>query len=564
MSERPPVDPDDLAPWVDDDLVRALRAPGTATELADQEHYVAAYRGAGRSSVRSLPRRAAGRLGAGGTAVVVTVALTSGVAAAYTGHLPDPVQQIAHAVMPFGAPAPDLDGRHHSGTSGRKGGAVATGSASPDQPASTDPTSSASGDPTSPVSTSSSTGPDSPGSSAPAGRPGTPGTNPSSPAADPSPGTTTSPATSSGGAASSMSMSGPAHRVGLGQAATLTGLVTDSTGAPLPDHTVVLQVRGPEHWRPLVETTTDATGLASATTPAITHSARFRWKADRGVTSAPWLLRMVPIVTLSADVGGTTTTVTTTAQGSAPGDRLQLFRHIAGRTRLVRRARLDSTGSLQIAVATPRRRATYVVRLLGTKRHAPVRARVVVVPPPPATLSIAGSSDRVVVGGSTVIGGTVTSASGALLPGHRVVLLRRGAARWRQVGHAVTDADGHVSIATPPVTDTSRFRLATDHHVHSAAWRVVEVPTLTASAERSSDTVAINVSASGARAGDRVVLLRRVEGRLVRMRHGPLGAGGSATFSVKARAARTTYVVRLAATQRHGQATASLTVPGTA
>ena len=98
---------DDLARWADDDLVRALRAPGTAVELAEEEQYVAAFRGARGATpkVRSLPRRAAGRLGAGGTAVVVTVALTSGVAAAYTGHLPDPVQQIAHSVI--GAPAPD-------------------------------------------------------------------------------------------------------------------------------------------------------------------------------------------------------------------------------------------------------------------------------------------------------------------------------------------------------------------------------------------------------------------------------------------------------------------------
>src|SRR5262245_8603692 len=128
MNERPPVDRDDLAPWADDDLVRALRAPGTAAELADQEQYVAAFRDAGASTVRSLPRRAAGRLGAGGTAVVVTVALTSGVAAAYTGHLPDPVQQIAHTVI--GAPAPDPATGARTPASSPRGGAVAPPSAS--------------------------------------------------------------------------------------------------------------------------------------------------------------------------------------------------------------------------------------------------------------------------------------------------------------------------------------------------------------------------------------------------------------------------------------------------
>src|SRR4249919_1920529 len=90
-----------------EDLARALRAPGTTTELQDEERYLGMFRevanGAPPATVRSLPRRI-GRLGAGGTAVVVTVALTSGVAAAYTGHLPDPVQQLAHSVI--GAPAP--------------------------------------------------------------------------------------------------------------------------------------------------------------------------------------------------------------------------------------------------------------------------------------------------------------------------------------------------------------------------------------------------------------------------------------------------------------------------
>src|SRR5205085_2773753 len=113
---------DDLAGWADDDLVRALRAPGTEAELADEGQYVAAFRSAqGSTSVRSLPHRTVGRLGAGGTAVVLTVALTSGMAAAYTGHLPDPLQQIAHRVI--GAPAPVTGAGHPGRGQGRHGSA---------------------------------------------------------------------------------------------------------------------------------------------------------------------------------------------------------------------------------------------------------------------------------------------------------------------------------------------------------------------------------------------------------------------------------------------------------
>jgi hypothetical protein len=541
--QRPPVDPDDLAPWADDDLVRALRAPGTATELADEERYVAAFREASRSNVRSLPRRAVGRLGAGGTAVVVTVALTSGVAAAYTGHLPDPVQTLAHHII--NAPAPGAPGRQRPEATAPSGG-TGTGTqsdgpdASPSTPTSTGPTTGTS----SPTST--------PGTSA-----GSSGSNPTNATNAP----TTSPTSVSGSAAAATSMSAATHRVGFGQTMTLTGQVTDAHGAPLPGQAVVLQVRGPRHWRPVTQVTADDTGVASASTPPVTRSARLRWHSGPGVNSLPWRIAMVPILTVSAEVGGTTTTITPAAQGAAPGDRVQVFRHTGGRSALLRRASLDANGGAAITVATPRRHAAYVVRLLPTKLHAAVRARVVVVPPRAAAVSITGSTSRVSSGVTAVIGGTVTSASGATLAGHKVVLLQRGPARWRRVGHAVSDSAGHVSIATPPITATSRFRLRSDHRAHSATWRIVEQPDLQASAQRSGSTLVVSATASGGRTGDKVVLLRRVAGRLVKMRHARLDSSGSVTFSVGSRKPRTTYVVRLVATRRHGSTSASVVVP---
>jgi hypothetical protein len=202
------------------------------------------------------------------------------------------------------------------------------------------------------------------------------------------------------------------------------------------------------------------------------------------------------------------------------------------------------------------------VVLLPTKLHAGVRARVVVIPPRPAEVTISGSATRVASGGSVAIGGTVTSATGDVLPGHKVVLLRRGPRRWRPVGHAVSDSSGHVTILTPAVAVTSRFRLRTDHRVHSAIWRVVEQPSLSVTGQRDGTTTEVTASASGARAGDKVVVFRRLGGRLVRMRHGVLDADGSVSFALKARKVRTTYVVRLVATKRHGPASGSVVVPG--
>jgi hypothetical protein len=545
MTERP--EHDDLAGWADEDLLRALRAPGTATELADQEQYVAAFREARGSNVRSLTRRAAGRLGAGGTAVVVTVALTSGVAAAFTGHLPDPVQEVVHSVT--GGVAPDADTHRPADASGHRGRAVdpSTGASTPSGGTTTTPS------PTS-TPTSTPTGDDEPGTSPVHG-----GDRPSE---DPSSGTTSPPATSSGGSASAMTMSAPTHRVGLGQTLSLSGLVTDESGTPLPGHTVVLQVRGPRHWRPVVRTTADASGLASAATPPVTRTARFRWHADRGVSSTRWLVRMVPTLSLTADVGGGRTTLSVASQGTREGDRFQVFRHLAGRTTVVRRGHVDAAGTSSLSVLTPRRRATYVVRLLPTRLHAATRARVPVVPLTPSTLSVSGSASRVGPGSTVALSGTVTSASGEPLPRHRVVLLRRGPTRWRPVARAVSGDAGQVSFTTAAISSTSRFRLRTDHRVASGVWRVVVVPTLTASADRSGTTVTVSARATGARAGDRVVLLRRVGGRLVRLRHARLTADGSVGFVVRARAARTTYVVKLPGTRRHGPASARVTVPG--
>src|SRR5262249_34829064 len=188
---------------------------------------------------------------------------------------------------------------------------------------------------------------------------------------------------------------------------------------------------------------------------------------------------------------GSTTTLSVASEGTRVADAFLLVRHVAGRTTPVRRGRLDAAGSATVTVVTPRRAATYAVRLLPTKRHAATRSRVVVTPPTPASLTIAGSASRVGPGGAGTIGGTVTSSSGAALPGHRVVLFRRGPDRWRPVARAVTDAAGQVAITTPPIAATSRFRLRTDHRVVSGVWRVVEVPTVSASASRADGSVTV-------------------------------------------------------------------------
>ncbi|XBB69878.1 hypothetical protein ABFU82_11370 [Nocardioides sp. WV_118_6] len=93
-------DDHDLGELADSPLVRALRAPGTAAELAGEEQVLAAFRDHHPGRRRRGPGRVVGRIGAGGTALVAALALTGGVAAAaYNQALPDRVQAFAHDAL---------------------------------------------------------------------------------------------------------------------------------------------------------------------------------------------------------------------------------------------------------------------------------------------------------------------------------------------------------------------------------------------------------------------------------------------------------------------------------
>ena len=547
MSEQ-----DDLARWADDDLVRALRAPGTAAELAEEEQYVASFREArgSTSTVRPLPRRTIGRLGAGGTAVVMTVALTSGMAAAYTGHLPDPVQQIAHSVI--GAPAP-AEGSGRSGAGPTRPGHVLT-PAAPGSTATSAPADGSSAPPTSaPTGSASGRPTDGPSSSA-SGRPS------SAPTDDPS-ATSSPPATA--GTPGGMTAGGPTHRAGVGEVVTLSAILTTTDGVPLADYPVVLQVRGPRRWHTVTETTTDAAGAASTVTPPLTRTARFRWHTDHHVHSARWLVQMVPTLTATADVGGATTVLSATTLGGRPGDAVQLLRRVGHSASVVRLGSLDANGSVAFPVDTPGRRAAYVVRLVPTRIHTAARARVVVVPPAVAAVGLSGPAHRVFVGGSLTMSGAVRAADGSGLAGRVVHLQVRGPHRWFGVGSATTDASGTVAIATPTAGRTVRYRLRVGNGMHSAPWRVAMVPTLSATTRPDGTGADVVATAQGGRAGDRVLLLRRRGGRLVTVQHAALGADGTVAFQVTRHQRSTTYVVRLVGTRRHASAVAKTTVAGT-
>lgn len=115
------------------------------------------------------------------------------------------------------------------------------------------------------------------------------------------------------------------------------------------------------------------------------------------------------------------------------------------------------------------------------------------------------------------------------------------------------------TLPTPVLDHTAVYRLRTGG-VTSERWRVVLVPTLQATVT-AGDPADIAVAATGGTAGDRVSLLRPVDGKLVVVVRTTLAADGTAHFQVTPGERTTRYVVRLPPTAEHGAARAPVAVP---
>ena len=85
----------------------------------------------------------------------------------------------------------------------------------------------------------------------------------------------------------SISITAPAHEVGPGGSLAISGVVRAADGSPLAGREVVLQVRGPERWRPVGTATSDADGAVALPTPVLDHTAVYRLRTG-GVTSERW------------------------------------------------------------------------------------------------------------------------------------------------------------------------------------------------------------------------------------------------------------------------------------
>ena len=546
---------DDLSPWNDDPLVRALRGPGTGDELASEDEFMTAFRAAQPAAPTPIGsgrlRRAGRRLGGGGTAVVAAIALGAGAAAAaaYTQNLPDPVQRAVHDVLgPVGVPAPEPDRENAS-----REPAAATGpSGEPSSDSSpTDTPGSAGESPSDSPSGAPTSAPSDPSSESPSDSPS------ETPTEAPSPTPTETPAAP---APSSVSLAGTSHRAGPDEQVPLTGTVSAVDTAPVPGQQVTLLQRVDGSWVSVGSATSDDTGSVTVAAPALVRTSAFRL-AVGDLTSAPWRVVLVPTLEVAARPESGSTALAVAARGGQQGDRVELLRRRPGDDVLVARSRLAADLTTTFRVASPRRKVAYVARLPRTRSHARARDAVLLQPLTPVAVSAAVPDGVLGPQESVTVSGTVTGDGGVALPGRRVrLLVRDPGGDWRRTGSATTDASGSVAIPIGPIDSSVRVRLRAGR-VRSVPVPLRLQPEWTTSVSRGADTAVVSGTALGGNAGDTVLLRRLVDGRLVTVRQATLGDGGTISFEVPApQGRRDRYRLVLARTPLHLRAIAPVVV----
>ena len=385
---------DDLSAFGDDPIFRALSGPGSAEELAGESAALEAFRSA--VPVRNR-RRLAGRLGIAGSALTIGIALSGGVAAAYSGALPTPVQRVFHdAVSWTGIPAP-VSVRHGSGgsnaattaasraSSGGGGGTAglppvtATTPAAPPPPTSGAHPSAAkpkpkASDHTTPAAPTASTTP------TPTDSPSASSSSASSPSPSPSSSSSDTPAPPA-----SITISLSANRVSAGTSVNVYGQVSAASGAPIAGQTVWLLQRlaGQHSLSEVASGTTNAQGTVELDSPVLTQSVRLRLATDPRLRSASLPVIVVPTISVAVQASSTPgmSSVEVTTSGAQPGDDVVVI--VRGPTgwRLQTQTQLDAQGATTFEVPTPpKRSAHYRVVLSRTPEHSRAVAPFLVEP----------------------------------------------------------------------------------------------------------------------------------------------------------------------------------------
>jgi hypothetical protein len=315
------------------------------------------------ATVRSLHAwRRPGRL----IAAVALAAAAAVVTAAYTADLPRPVQHVAYRALGF-AGVPDAPQ-----TPGQPGGAGTAGA--PSGPGATARTGGSGSDGGQPGGASPAPGQTaSPSPSGPAS-PG-PGRGPGgghSPGPTPSPAPTPTPSTPPPVPAA-LTISASAAKIIAGDSVSLTGLLTDADGNPVPGQTVTLLEHdaGVPGWQPAGQATTDGTGTATVPVPSLGTDAGFRFRGPNGTHSGRVRVVVIPAVSLTASPGNRPGNERLTASAPyATGSDAILQVRAGGTWRTLRSRPIGTTGQVMFGVKLQRHQRIYRVIVPRTVQHA--------------------------------------------------------------------------------------------------------------------------------------------------------------------------------------------------
>jgi hypothetical protein len=365
---------DDLTPFDDDPVLRALTRPGTPAELAGEAETLAAFRA--MVPVRSR-RRSLNRLGVGGGALGIAVALSGGVAAAYSGALPAPVQRIAHDVSDLLGPIPAAPPPPKPVV------------ASPVHPVTTPSRAAASTAPTEAASTPKPprrahhakplTKPKPATEPTKAPTPVVTPTRAATPTASPTPTPTdTAPAPSG-----SITISLSDTTTTPGGTVTAYGQLATSAGAPVAGEEVWLleRVAGDSGVSEVASGTTGTDGSVTLSTPALSHSVRLRLVTAGKVRSAAIAVIVAPTLTVTTTPSGQQTSIRIDTQGGDVGDTVNVEIRRGGVWQAFASNQLDGTGGATIEVTTPTGRPDrYRAILPPTTGHGYAATRFTVLP----------------------------------------------------------------------------------------------------------------------------------------------------------------------------------------
>jgi hypothetical protein len=205
--------------------------------------------------------------------------------------------------------------------------------------------------------------------------------------------------------------------------------------------------------------------------------------------------------------------------------------------------------------------ATPVPVTTPTPTPTPTPTETTPVPSDSITISLSGTT--VEPGESITTYGRLATASGDPIAGQDVWLIERspGQAGVAQVASGTTDADGTVTLSTPPLDHSVWLRLVTGTKVRSAPIAVILKPSLQVSVDTHGSETTILVTATGGNAGDVIDVQIRSGGAWQDFASSQLDGSGQAAFGAMTPTATTAhYRALLPRTAAHAFALTTFTI----